>query len=165
MASAGGYPATYRCSLGTNAVPGLARNGLLAVLPDDGAENWSLIWPPGSPKVVLPDCPFDILSASSSGSARRLLIVSGLTGWVVNAQAPDAPDRKATIPAPAISILFIEPPPRTNEMIVGHLAGLSSPLSPMNLCGRTEASEDGVLAPSRPKKKPSMILNFASSVG
>jgi hypothetical protein len=35
------------------------------------------------------DCPFDILSAGSSGSARRLLVVSGLTGCVVNAQAAD----------------------------------------------------------------------------
>src|SRR5215472_14920068 len=68
------------------------------------------MWPPGSPKVDPPDCPFDILSASSSGSASRLLIVSGLTGCVVNAQVPCAPDRKATSPATAISILFIEAP-------------------------------------------------------
>jgi hypothetical protein len=35
----------------------------------------------------------------------------------------------------------------------------------MDLRDRTEVSEDGVLAPSRRKKKPSMILNSASSVG
>ena len=114
-----------RCSLGTHTVLGLVTNGLLELLPDGGAENWSLR-PPGSPKVFPPDCPFDILSASSSGSARRLLIISGLTGCVVNAQALCAPDRKATSPATAISILFIGAPLIT-IMIVGFRADLSSP--------------------------------------
>src|SRR5271169_4886328 len=66
--------------------------------------------PPGNPRVVPPDCPFDILSASSSGSASRLLIVSGLTGCVVNAEVPCAADRKATTPAISISVLFIGVP-------------------------------------------------------
>ena len=44
-------------------------------------SNWSLGPPTGSPKMVPPDCPFDIFSASSSGSAKRLLIVAGSTGW------------------------------------------------------------------------------------
>jgi len=101
--------AGQRCSLGTHTVLGLVTNGLLALLPDGGAENWSLR-PPGSPKVFPPDCPFDILSASSSGSAKRLFIVSGLTGCVVKAEAPCAPDRKATTPAIRISVLLIGPP-------------------------------------------------------
>src|SRR5215471_3642845 len=81
---------------------------------------------PGTPKVVPPDCPFDVLSGSWSGSARRLLIVSGVTGCVVNAQVSDAPDRKATSPATTISILLIVPPLHA-ELIVGFPAGLSSP--------------------------------------
>src|SRR5262249_2307805 len=62
------------------------------------------------PKVVPPDCSFDVLSGSWSGSARRLLIVSEVTGCVVNAQASGAPDRKATSPATEITTLFIGPP-------------------------------------------------------
>jgi hypothetical protein len=50
-----------------------------------------------------------------------------VTGCVVNAQAPCAPDRKATSAATAISILFIGPP--RNEPIVDFPAGLSSPLN------------------------------------
>src|SRR5208282_1008568 len=60
--------------------------------------------------MVAPDCPFDILSASSSGSARRLLVVTGLTGSVVNADALYVPDRKATTAAIRTSVLFIGGP-------------------------------------------------------
>ena len=92
---------------------------------DGGAENCSIMRPPGTPKVVPPDCPFDVLSGSWSGSARRLLIVSEVTGCVVNAQVSGAPETKATSPATASSILFIDPP--FAELIVGFLLGLSSP--------------------------------------
>ena len=53
----------YLCSLGTNTVLGNVTNGLLALLLDGGAENWSLS-PPGSPKVVSPDWPFAVLFES-----------------------------------------------------------------------------------------------------
>ncbi len=102
-------PANYRCSLGTNTVLGLVTNGLLAVSRDGGAENCSFR-PPGSPKMVPPDCPFDILSASSSGSASRLFIVAGSTGCVVNAEVLCVPKRRATTPATKINALLIGPP-------------------------------------------------------
>src|SRR5208282_624771 len=60
--------------------------------------------------MVAPDCPFDILSASSSGSARRLLVVTGLTGSVVNADALYVPDRRAAAAAITTSVLFIGAP-------------------------------------------------------
>jgi hypothetical protein len=106
----------YRCSLGTNTVLGLVTNGLLAVLPDGGAENWSL-GPLGSPKMVPPDCPFDIFSASSSGSAKRLLIVAGSTGCVVNADVAFVTDRKATTPAITTSVLLIGAPLKERKII------------------------------------------------
>ena len=99
-----------RCSLGTHTVLGLVTNGLLALLPDGGAENWSLRLP-GNPKVVPPDCPFDIFSASSSGSASRLLKVAGLTGCVVNAEVLSVLARKAATPAIRISVLLISRTP------------------------------------------------------
>ena len=106
--------------------------------------------PPGIPKVVPPDCPFDILSASSSGSARRLLIVSGLTGCVENAQVAGAPDRKTTSPATAISILFIGAPLIT-IVIVGFRAGSVIP----NEAHRpTGALEDGAAGFGRTRTSP-----------
>jgi hypothetical protein len=112
MVSTGGQ----RCSLGTYTVLGLVTNGLLGLSPDGGAENWSLILP-GNPKIVPPDCPFDAFSASSSGSARRLLIVAGLTGCVVNAELPCALDRKAITPAIRISVLLIGFPLRNDRIV------------------------------------------------
>jgi hypothetical protein len=85
------------------------------VLPDGGAENWSLA-PPGNPKVDPPDCSFDIFSASSSGSAKRLLIVAGLAGWVSNAGVEFAADRKAIIPAIPTSVLLIGAPLTTMSL-------------------------------------------------
>src|SRR5271169_5572183 len=60
--------------------------------------------------MVPPDCPFDILSASSSGSASRLFIVAGSTGCVVNAEVLCVANRKATTPATKINALLIGPP-------------------------------------------------------
>ena len=51
--------------------------------------------------------------------------MSEVTGCVVNAQVSGAPETKATSPATASSILFIDPP--FAELIVGFPAGLSSP--------------------------------------
>lgn len=103
-------------------------NGLLAELLDGGAENWSK--PPGSPKVFPPDCLFVILSASSSGSARRLFIVAGLTGCVENAEAPCTPDRKAITPAISRSVLLMAPPFRTIGLYASG-GSVSSPLAPI----------------------------------
>jgi hypothetical protein len=57
-------PATYRCSLGTNTVLGLVTDGLFGEPPEDDPVNSSVIPPLGNPKMVPPDCPFDMLSAS-----------------------------------------------------------------------------------------------------
>jgi hypothetical protein len=80
---------TYRCSLGTNTVLGLITKGLFVVPPDGGAENCSLA-PPASPKVVPRDCPFNILSASSSGSARRSLAPAPVVRGVRRRAVPHA---------------------------------------------------------------------------
>jgi len=109
----------YLCSLGTKTVLGNSTNGLFGVLPDDGPENWSLNppgSPPGRPKVAPPDWPFDILSESWSGSGWRSNVITGLTGYVVNAEAACAPDRKATTPTMTTSGLLIGTP--LDDMIV-----------------------------------------------
>src|ERR1700722_18990693 len=59
---------------------------------------------------MVPDCPFDILSASSSGSARRLFAVTGSTCRLENAEAPCAPDKRATALAIRTSVLLIGAP-------------------------------------------------------
>src|SRR5580704_13515036 len=85
----------YRCSLGTNTVLGLVTNGLLAVLPDGGAENWSL-GPPGSPKMVPPDCPF--VERPRSSDLRRVPRPSAAARYLK--AGPDAP---AISPFPSTS--------------------------------------------------------------
>jgi hypothetical protein len=85
----------YRWSLGTNTVLGLVTNGLLAVLPDGGAENWSL-GPPGSPKMVPPDCPF--VERPRSSDLRRVPRPSAAARYLK--AGPDAP---AISPFPSTS--------------------------------------------------------------
>src|SRR6516165_825334 len=69
----------------------------------------------GSRSCVSPDCPFDVLSESRSGSAWRSNVITGSTGYVVKAEAPRAPERKATNPTIARSALPIGAFPLENN--------------------------------------------------
>jgi hypothetical protein len=119
------------------------------------------MWPPGSPKVDPPDCSFDILSASSSGSAKRLFAVTGSTCRVENAEASCVPDKKATTPAIRISVLPIGAPLQ-GEKIVGQ-GRASQPSCPPGSSANHVVlglpNPGGLLASSRPTRFPSSALS------